>query len=650
MSLPLARHGRAAASASASVWSPVAENTRKNAQESTPVAGNPCHCRVSFVSIHCRFFSARCQRQTAWQNPRRLGARDTHPWSLASRPRAAVHNDQPFHLPTHLCMPVPAAPSDLRQALAKLTPFFWRAFVFAIIGGLLVLGPTVYMFEVYDRVVNSRNELTLAMLTLIVLLAIVVMELLEWARAETLREAGAALDQALAPRIFNAIHVAHLKQGAALGVQPMVDLRVVRDFFHGPALGAAMETPVALILLILLFVIHPLLGWVALAGAVLQTGVSWLNERSTSPVMLEANRSDTGVGLQSRASDRAAVFQSIGKFFQTTLASALLGLGAWLLLRNQLPGGPGMMIVGSVLGGRVLAPLVQVVSQWRAVIQLRGAWERLGQLLERQPAPTPNMPLPRPQARVAVENLVAGASAGAAPFIRGLSFQLTPGEVLGVLGSSACGKTTLARILMGLWPPLAGSVRLDGVDVSIWDKAELGPHVGYVPQEVDLIDGTLGENIVRFGAIDGQAMYDAAQVVGLHAWITSLPLGYDTPVGEAGVMLSGGQRQRVALARAFYGSPVFVVLDEPNASLDEAGNIALAEALRTFKARGTTIVVMTHLQSVLAVTDKLLVLHAGMQQAFGPRDEVLAMLQGRSAAVASAASTGSVVTVEAQAS
>ncbi|MCW5234400.1 type I secretion system permease/ATPase [Verminephrobacter eiseniae] len=582
-------------------------------------------------------------------------------------------------------MPVPAAPSELRQALAKLTPFFWRAFVFAIIGGLLVLGPTVYMFEVYDRVVNSRNELTLAMLTLIVLLAIVVMELLEWARAETLREAGAALDQALAPRIFNAIHVAHLKQGAALGVQPMVDLRVVRDFFHGPALGAAMEAPVALILLILLFVIHPLLGWVALAGAVLQTGVSWLNERSTSPVMLEANRSDMGaktyvdgtlrhsdvvaalgmeqdmrrrwlrlydegLGLQSRASDRAAVFQSIGKFFQTTLASALLGLGAWLLLRNQLPGGPGMMIVGSVLGGRVLAPLVQVVSQWRAVIQLRGAWERLGQLLERQPAPTPNMPLPRPQARVAVENLVAGASAGAAPFIRGLSFQLTPGEVLGVLGSSACGKTTLARILMGLWPPLAGSVRLDGVDVSIWDKAELGPHVGYVPQEVDLIDGTLGENIVRFGAIDGQAMYDAAQVVGLHAWITSLPLGYDTPVGEAGVMLSGGQRQRVALARAFYGSPVFVVLDEPNASLDEAGNIALAEALRTFKARGTTIVVMTHLQSVLAVTDKLLVLHAGMQQAFGPRDEVLAMLQGRSAAVASAASTGSVVTVEAQAS
>src|SRR6218665_701088 len=270
MSLPLARHGRAAASASASVWSPVAENTRKNAQESTPVAGNPCHCRVSFVSIHCRFFSARCQRQTAWQNPRRLGARDTHPWSLASRPRAAVHNDQPFHLPTHLCMPVPAAPSELRQALAKLTPFFWRAFVFAIIGGLLVLGPTVYMFEVYDRVVNSRNELTLAMLTLIVLLAIVVMELLEWARAETLREAGAALDQALAPRIFNAIHVAHLKQGAALGVQPMVDLRVVRDFFHGPALGAAMEAPVALILLILLFVIHPLLGWVALAGAVLQ--------------------------------------------------------------------------------------------------------------------------------------------------------------------------------------------------------------------------------------------------------------------------------------------------------------------------------------------------------------------------------------------
>ncbi|WP_462386411.1 type I secretion system permease/ATPase [Acidovorax sp. Q11] len=569
-------------------------------------------------------------------------------------------------------MSASAAPTDIDLALAKLTPFFWRALLLSLLAGLLVLGPTVYMFEVYERVVNSRSAMTLAMLTLMVLLAIGVMEVLEWARAETLREAGDALDQTLAPRVFKAIQAVHLKQGAAVGAQPMVDLRTVRDFFHGPALGAVMETPVALVLLVLLFVIHPLLGWVSLAGAVLQVGLSWLNERSTSPALLGANKSDMSakayvdgtlrhsdviaamgmeqdmrrrwlalheesLGLQSQASDHAGVFQALGKLLQTTLSSALLGLGAWLVMHDQLLGGPGMLIVGSVLGGRVLAPLVQMVSQWRAVVQARGAWGRLGQLLERSPVPVQGMPLPKPQGRVAVENLVAGASAGAPPFVKGLAFSLQAGEVLAVLGASAAGKTTVARMLMGLWSPLAGNVRLDGVDVSVWNKAELGPHVGYVPQDVELLEGTLAENIVRFGEVDEQALHEAAKAVGLHAWITSLPRGYNTPVGDAGVMLSGGQRQRVALARALYGMPVFVVLDEPNANLDEIGNAALMSALQAFKARGTTFVVMTHLPSILAVADKLLVLQGGVQQAFGPRDEVLAALRGVSAGTPAAA-------------
>ncbi len=433
-----------------------------------------------------------------------------------------------------------------------------------------------------------------------------------------------------------------------------------------------METPVALVMLVLLFVIHPLLGWVSLAGALLQVGLSWLNERSTSPALLRANQSDMGarayvdgtlrhsdviaamgmeknmrrrwlaqheegLGLQSLASDRAGVLQALGKMLQTTLSSALWGLGAWLLMHDQLLGGPGMLIVGSVLGGRVLAPLVQMVSQWRAVVQAQAAWGRLGQLLERLPPPVQGMPLPKPRGRVTVESLVAGASAGAPPFVKGVAFSLQPGEVLAVLGASAAGKTTLARMLMGLWPPVAGSVRLDGVDVSVWNKAELGPHVGYVPQDVELLEGTLGENIVRFGEVDEKAMVDAAQAVGVHTWITSLPQGYATPVGAAGVMLSGGQRQRIALARALYGNPVFVVLDEPNASLDEVGNIALGRALQEFKARGTTFVVMTHLPSVLAVADKLLIMQGGGQQAFGPRDDVLAALRNASAGAPAAA-------------
>lgn len=562
-------------------------------------------------------------------------------------------------------MSVTAAPSELEQALAKLTPFFWRALWLSVFAGLLVLVPTVYMFEVYDRVVNSRSTMTLAMLTLVVLLAIGVMEILEWARSETLREAGESLDRALAPRLFDAIHSSHLKQGATMGAQPLADLRVVRDFFHGPALGAALETPVALILLVVLFVINPVLGWVSLAAALMQFALSWLNERSTSPALLSANKSDMSarayidgtlrhsdvvaamgmeqnmrrrwlalheesLGLQSQASDHVGVFQALGKLLQTTLSSALLGLGAWLLMRDQLFGGPGMLIVGSVLGGRVVAPLVQMVSQWRAVVQVRGAWGRLGQLLMRVPAQGPAMSLPKPRGRVAVEGLVAGPAAGAAPFLKGVSFLLQPGEVLAVLGGSAAGKTTLARMLVGLWAPLAGSVRLDGVDVSVWNKAELGPYVGYVPQDVELLEGTLAENIVRFGAVEERAMHEAAQSVGLHSWITSLPLGYNTPVGDAGVMLSGGQRQRVALARALYAAPVFVVLDEPNASLDEVGNAALLAALRDFKSRGTTFVVMTHLPSVLAVADKLLILQGGVQQAFGPRDEVLVALRSAS--------------------
>jgi len=561
-------------------------------------------------------------------------------------------------------MPAPAAaPTETAQALARLSPFLWRAFAFSVLAGLLVLAPTVYMFEVYDRVVNSRSGMTLAMLSLLVLLAIGVMEVLEWARAETLREAGARLDAALAPRVFAAIHEAQLKKGQALGAQPMADLRTVRDAFHAPALASALEAPVALIMLAVLFLMHPVLGLAALAGALVQGGISWLNERGTSAALLRANQSEMGartyvdgtlrhgdviaamgmepdmrrrwlvlqgetLALQSQASDHAGLYQSLGKWLQTTLSSALLGLGAWLLLREQLPGGAGMLIVGSVLGGRVLAPLVQLVSQWRAVVHARGAWQRLTQLLERLPASTPGMPLPRPRGRVTVEGLVASAAAGGPPVIKGVGFALQPGEVLAVVGPSAAGKTTLARMLMGLWTPTAGSVRLDGVDVSVWNKSELGPHVGYVPQSVELLEGSLAENIVRFGDVNEEALHAAAQAVGLHDWISALPQGYDTPVGDEGVMLSGGQRQRVALARALYGAPVFVVLDEPNASLDEAGHAALARALQDCKARGTTVVVMTHLPSVLAVADKMLVLAGGAQQAFGPRDEVLAALKG----------------------
>ena len=556
-------------------------------------------------------------------------------------------------------------PTELQTAVRSLSPFLWKAFGFSLLGGLLMLVPTVYMLEVYDRVVNSRSHLTLVMLTLMVVFAFVVMEVLEWARSETLYEGGQRLDKLLAHRVFDSIYTGNLRHVSGGTVQPMNDFRTVRDFLHSPVVGAVMESPISLVFMALLFLMSPWLGWFAVLGAVLQVLVGILNERGTTPHLRGASRSAIGaqvyadgtlrnaeviesmgmlrdiharwlkkqrefLGLQAKASDNAGGFQAISKFLQTTMGSLLLGMGAWLLLDNKLAGGAGMMIMASVLGGRMLAPLVQVVTQWRAVVNARDAWNRVDTLLQQVPPRAPSMPLPPPRGHLTVEQLVASAPSRSqgnqASILKGVAFALEPGQVLAVVGPSAAGKSTLARLLVGLWPASSGKVRLDGADVYTWDKQELGPHMGYLPQGVELLEGTLAENIARFGDVSMAQVEAAARLVGLHEYILALPQGYDSPVGRDGAMLSGGQRQRVALARALYGDPVLVVLDEPNSSLDDAGDEALANAIRALKARGTTFVLMTHRTSVLAVSDKLLILSDGTQQAFGPRDEVLAAL------------------------
>ncbi|OGB04537.1 MAG: peptidase [Burkholderiales bacterium RIFCSPHIGHO2_12_FULL_61_11] len=562
-------------------------------------------------------------------------------------------------------------PSELGQAVMQLRPYFVRAAWFSVCSGLLVLAPSGYMLEVYDRVVNSRSHLTLAMLTLLVLAAYCLMEILEWARAQIMYQAGLQLDQRLRNRVFTAIFAANLKRIRGGSMQLLNDFRTVREFLHSPPLLAVMEAPVSLVLLLLMFAVSPVLGWSAMVGSVLQVFVGWLNERSTQPPLVAANRCAIAaqqyadgslrnaqviesmgmlrdihrrwmgkqrefLALQALASDQAGGYQAITKFLQVSLGSMMLGLGAWLLLKNELNGGAGMMIVGSILGGRVLAPLVQIVTQWRMVVNVRDAWQRLENLLAAVPAKQDAMALPPPRGRLQVESLMAGAPGAGVPIIRNVAFSLSPGEVLAVVGPSASGKTTLARLLVGLWPAASGKVRLDGADVFAWDKGELGPSIGYLPQDVELLDGTLAENIGRFGEIEPAKVKAAAQAVGLHDFIMGLPLGYESPVGREGARLAGGQRQRVALARAIYGDPVLVVLDEPNASLDEAGDAALAAAILALKARGTTFVVMTHRTSVLAVADKMLVLQEGVMQAFGPRDEVLDALKKASEKAAAA--------------
>ena len=552
--------------------------------------------------------------------------------------------------------------SELRQAVMSLRPYFVRATWFSVCACLLILAPSGYMLEVYDRVVNSRSHMTLAMLTVLVLGAYVLMEVLEWARAEILHEGSVKLDNQLRNRVFGAIFEANLKRMPGGSLQPLNDFRVVREFLYSPPLLALMEAPVSLVFLALVFAVSPLLGWSAVVGAVAQVFIGWLNEKNTQPPLVAANRSAIAaqqyadgslrnaqviesmgmlrdihrrwigkqrefLGLQATASDRAGGYQAATKFLQVTMGSLLLGLGAWLLLKNQLNGGAGMMIVASILGGRVLAPLVQIVTQWRTVVNVRDAWQRLEGLLAAVPLRPETMPLPPPRGLLQVESLMAGAPSGGPAIIKNVAFSLSPGEVLAVVGPSASGKTTLARLLVGLWPAAGGKVRLDGADIFTWDKSELGPHIGYLPQGVELLEGTLAENIARFGELENAKIKAAARAVGLHDFIMSLPMGYDSPVGREGAMLSGGQRQRVALARAIYGDPVLVILDEPNSSLDETGDAALASAILELKARGTTFVVMTHRSSVLAVADKMLVLRDGFMQAFGPRDEVLAALK-----------------------
>lgn len=554
--------------------------------------------------------------------------------------------------------------AGLRAALGPAVPVLRQCLLIGALINLLSLAPTLYMLEVYDRVVNSRNHTTLVMLTLLVVGLYALMEILEWARGQLLQRAGLRFEAALGRRVFDAAFASNLRLGRNSS-QPLADLRQLREFFATPVLTALMDAPLALAYLLLIFLISPVLGWFSLLVALVQVGLAWATERLAAKPLAEANqvaieaqqyavntlrnaqvvqsmgmleglfarwtaRQHKALVLQAQASDHAGGKGALAKLLQNVLSSGLLGLACWLLLQGDLHGGGSMLIVASILGGKALAPLVQLVANWKPAIDAMDAWRRLDRLLQALPAGQPGMPLPAPAGALAVEAVVAGAPGNPLAILRGVSFALPPGQTLVVVGPSAAGKSTLARLLTGVWPASSGKVRLDGVDVYQWNKAELGPHVGYLPQNIELFDGTIAENIARFGEPDAERVQAAARAVGLHETILALADGYDSRIGEDGCFLSGGQRQRVGLARAIYGTPRFVVLDEPNSSLDEAGEQALQRALAALKAAGTTLVVITHRTAMLALADALLVMQGGQVAAFGPRDEVLArMRQGQ---------------------
>ena len=541
-------------------------------------------------------------------------------------------------------------------------PALRRVMYFGALTNMLALMPSVYMLEVYDRVVSSRSHVTLGMLTLLVVVAYIWLEVLEWLRAEMLHHAAAQMDTRIAPAIFGKLFDAHLLRRGGVHASANQDWALLRSFMASPAMVAVLDAPFALVVVLILFFINPWLGFASICVAALLALVGWLTDRGIRGHLADAARSsalaqnfatgamrqseviaamgmqapmyalwkekqDAFLLAQARASDHAGSGAAASKFIQTLQASLMLGLGCWLTLEGSLDPSGSMMIVGSILGGRAIAPLAQIIAQWRQVAQAKGAWARLDELLGAHAQAEAPMPLPPPSGVLTVQSLTVNAPGTQQPLLRGIQFNLNPGEMVAVLGASGAGKTCLTRALVGIWAAASGKVRLDGADVFTWDKAQLGPSIGYLPQGIELFDGTLAENIGRFGPTDVGKLRAASKSAGLDSFIDSLPLGYETPVGMDGANLSGGIRQRIGLARALYGDPALLVLDEPNSSLDDDGDISLMGALAQAKARGTALVVVTHRPQILDLADKLLILREGQMQAFGPREQVVEALK-----------------------
>ncbi|MCE8021285.1 type I secretion system permease/ATPase [Halomonas sp. MCCC 1A11036] len=546
--------------------------------------------------------------------------------------------------------------NEIRQALAAYRGGFRSVGVYSAVINLLMLVPPLYMLQVYDRVLASGNTTTLLLLTLMALGLLALMGGLEYVRSLAVIQIGERMDERLGERIYAAAFERGLAgQGAQAG-QATRDLDSLRQFITGNAVFAFFDAPWFPLYLLVMFLFHPWIGCLALAGAVLLVGLAWLNERLSQPPLREAGglsvqaastaeaqlrhaeaieamgmlgalsrrwvRLHGGfVALQALASERTALITSISKSLRVALQSLVLGLGAWLAVAGQIS--PGTMIAGSILMGRALGPIDQVINAWRQWSSTRLAYQRLVALLEAHPPRRPGMELPAPSGELTVEPLSAVPPGGTVPTLVQVGFRLAPGEVLGVIGPSGSGKSTLARLLVGVWTPRIGTVRLDGAEVQRWDKAQLGPHIGYLPQDVELFAGSVAENIARFAEPDSEKVIGAAKAAGVHELILSLPQGYDTSLGDGGLGLSGGQRQRIALARAMYGPPALVVLDEPNANLDETGEKALLEALGRLRERGVTVVLITHRPTVLKATTHLLVLREGRLHKFGATQEVL---------------------------
>lgn len=554
---------------------------------------------------------------------------------------------------------------ELKKTLKKLRSTFITVAIFSGFLNVLMLAPSLYMLQVYDRVLASRNETTLVVLTALLIGVFIFMGALEAIRTWILVRVGARLDSELNERVFNATFERSLMQSGSNTTQPMQDLDSLRQTLTGPALLTLFDAPWMPIYLIVISLFSIELGLFAFVGALMLAVLAVVNEKISKPQLDEAQKYSAQsqlalshnlrnaeviealgmlpsirrnwyelhqkqIHLQASASDQAAVMGGLTKFIRITMQSLSLGLGALLVLEGKLT--PGAMIAASILVSRALAPVEMLVGNWKQIVVGRLAYARIKELLRNNPARQHGMSLPVPKGAVRFEGVAAAAPGSRSPILRNLNFGIAAGDSVAIVGPSGAGKSTLARLLVGVWPAMAGTVRLDGADLFQWNKDTLGPHLGYLPQDIELFDGTVAENIARFGAIDAVKVITAAKRAGVHELILRLPIGYDTPIGVGGCALSGGQKQRIGLARALYGDPTLVVLDEPNSNLDEAGEKALSETISDLNATGVTVVLITHRTASLDAVQKIMVLGDGTLQAYGPRADILTAMRGRAAA------------------
>jgi len=562
--------------------------------------------------------------------------------------------------------------NELQQSLDECREYVIYAGLFSAAINLLLLTPIIYMLTVYDRVVASGSLSTLAMLTLLMIALLLAVGGFEWVRSMLLIGLSNKLEERLRRRVTDATFKRSLLTGGMISnAQPVSDLTSLRQFIGGNGLFAFFDAPWFPIYIIVMFLFHPWFGVAGIVGGAIMVALAAINNSVTDAVLKEANENavrssaqfqsslrnaeavaamgmskdiakkqdllnDKVIDQQTTASSRAGAMNGVSKSFRMIMQSLLLGLGAFLALQQEIS--PGMMIAGSLLLGRALAPIDMLVGTWKGYSVAVAQYKRLTELLEKIPADRERMPLPDPEGALSLEQVTIVPPGSRNAVVRGVTFQLSPGEMLGIVGPSASGKSTLARAVLGIWPTYAGKVRLDGADIAAWDRSELGPHIGYLPQDIELFDGTIAENISRFRLADSSEIVEAAKLAGVHELILRLPQGYDTVIGSAGGILSGGQRQRIALARAVFGSPKLLVLDEPNSNLDDQGEKELVLALERIKSSGCTALVITHRTMILKFVDKLLVLRDGALAGFGPRDDVLSALTKQQPAIKAASS------------